>query len=162
MSITDDDRFESSLRRPDGVQQALEIFSEQWAFAILQESFFGVRRFDELQASLGISRNVLSKRLKNLVGHAVLSRRIYQTKPDRFDYVLTPKGRALFPIFLAMMQWGNEWLDVEYPGWSMIHTTCGEAVTPTMVCAACKEPLKPREVELAVGPDLSKNADSVK
>jgi DNA-binding HxlR family transcriptional regulator len=62
----------------------LAIFSDPWTFALLQEAFFGVRRFDEFRRFLKISRNVLTKRLKLLVQHGILDRCLYQRRPDRF------------------------------------------------------------------------------
>src|SRR5262245_44322125 len=77
--------------RPSAVRRALEIVSDPWTFAILQEAFFGVRRFEQLQVQLGISRGILSKRLANLVENGILERVRYQRRPDRFEYHLTDR-----------------------------------------------------------------------
>jgi DNA-binding HxlR family transcriptional regulator len=65
----------------------------------------GVCRFDDLQKHLGISGKVLSERLKVLTEVEILERRQYQTRPDRFEYLLTDKGRDFLPIHLAIMEW---------------------------------------------------------
>jgi DNA-binding HxlR family transcriptional regulator len=148
VSITPRAGLGPDATRPASVARTLEVFRDPWAFAILQEVFFGVRRFDDMQERLGISRNVLTKRLKSLVGHGVLHRARYQDRPDRFDYVLTDKGRALQSVFMAIMRWGDEWLDAERPEWDLIHLSCGRPSRPHVVCDQCGEPVDVRDVEL--------------
>ena len=90
--------------------KALELLGERWTFLILRESFVGVRRFTELQRNLGIARNILAARLRTLVDEGLLERRRYQVEPDRYDYVLTERGRALYPAIEAIVRWGGEHL----------------------------------------------------
>ena len=90
--------------------RALELLGERWTFLILRESFAGVRRFTELQRNLGIARNILAARLRTLVEEGVLERRRYRADPDRYDYVLTERGRALYPAIAAILRWGDEHL----------------------------------------------------
>ena len=84
------------------VAQSLEIVGEWWTLLILRDAFVGIRRFDEFQERLGISRNVLTTRLEALVEHGVLQRVQYSQHPPRDEYRLTHKGRAL-----AAMQFGS-------------------------------------------------------
>jgi DNA-binding HxlR family transcriptional regulator len=91
------------------VAAALEILAERWSFLVIREAFLGSRRFDQLQANLGIARNILTARLRKLVAEGVLAPRRYQARPERFEYLLTEKGRALYPIILALMAWGDRW-----------------------------------------------------
>jgi DNA-binding HxlR family transcriptional regulator len=93
--------------------RALELLGERWTLAILRESFAGVRRFSELQRNLGIARNILAARLRTLVEEGVLERRRYRADPDRYDYVLTECGRALYPAIDAILRWGGEHLGDE-------------------------------------------------
>jgi DNA-binding HxlR family transcriptional regulator len=101
--------------------RALELLGERWTFLILRESFVGVRRFTDLQRNLGIARNILAARLRTLVDEGLLERRRYRAGPDRYDYVLTDRGRALYPAIEAIVRWGDEHLADE---------PCG--------CAACE------------------------
>ncbi len=71
---------------------------EWWTLLVLRDVFMGVRRFEAIQADLGIARNVLSDRLSTLVDHGVLAKRRYQEHPDRYEYVLTEMGRELAPV----------------------------------------------------------------
>lgn len=134
-------------RRVDSVGRTLEVFHDPWTFAVLREAFFGVRRFDGFAGSLEISRNVLTKRLKHLVGQGVLERRLYQTRPDRYEYRLTTKGHDMYPIFLALMKWGDHWLaGGEGPPLQLVHNRCGRPTEPDPACSHCGTPLLARDM----------------
>lgn len=135
------------LARPAAVVETLNLFRDPWDFGLLVECFFGVRRFEEFQSRLGISRNMLSKRLKALVAQGVLERRLYMSKPDRFEYRLTDKGRDLFPIFMAIKRWGETWIaDATTEEWFMRHDPCGHACNPHTVCDRCGDEIAVRDV----------------
>ncbi len=65
---------------------------ERWSLLVLREAFFGVRRFDQFQRNLGIARNILAARLHTLVSHGILERRLYQERPERYEYRLTQRA----------------------------------------------------------------------
>src|SRR3954467_10374082 len=96
------------LERPEScsIGRAMEILGERWTFLILRESFYGVRRFSDMQRNLGIARNTLSARLQTLVRAGILERRRYQSEPERFEYRLTSAGRDLYPAVITIMRWG--------------------------------------------------------
>ena len=77
------------------IARALEVVGERWTLLIVRDVFLGLRRFDELQESLGIARNVLTDRLNRLVDEGILERVRYSERPERYEYRLTPKGRDL-------------------------------------------------------------------
>ena len=140
--------------RPVAVVETLNLFRDPWDFGILVECFFGVRRFEEFQSRLGISRNMLSKRLKALVEQDVLERRIYQSKPDRYEYRLTEKGRGLFPIFMAIKRWGETWIaDGASEDWIMSHKQCGQECHPMTVCDQCHSEITVRDVAVVARAD---------
>src|SRR4051812_16833491 len=95
----------SSLNCP--VARTLDIVGERWTLLILRDAFNGVRRFEDFAVSLPIARNVLTDRLRTLVEHGILSREPYQSNPPRYTYRLTPAGMELYPVIVALMQWGN-------------------------------------------------------
>ena len=103
------------------VAQCLEVVGEWWTMLIVRDLFLGVRRFDALQTRLGISRNILTERLDHLIAHGVVERRPYQERPTRYDYVLTEKGRGLWPVLNAMRQWGDEWSAPNGPPVELVH-----------------------------------------
>src|SRR5690349_14397675 len=136
------------VTRPTAVRRTIEIFSDPWAFALLQECYFGVHRFDDFQRNLGVSRNVLTKRLRHLVDQGVFVRRLYQTRPDRYEYRLTDAGRAMYPIFMSLHQWGEEWLEPEEdaPEITFVHTTCGRETDPQLVCDRCGRKIRAEDM----------------
>jgi DNA-binding HxlR family transcriptional regulator len=137
------------------VAAALEILGEWWTFLVLRDAFLGVRRFEDFQRRLGIARNVLATRLQTLVAHGVLERRRYQERPERFEYRLTDKGRDLYPVMIALMQWGDRYNAGEAgPPVELIHEPCGEHTHPRLVCDHCGEPIDPRDIRPQPGPGL--------
>ena len=92
------------------IAQSLEVVGEWWTLLILRDAFLGVRRFEDFVERLGISRNVLTIRLDSLVAAGILERRPYDEGRGRYDYLLTDKGRALWPVMTALRQWGDEWI----------------------------------------------------
>src|SRR6478752_4646818 len=92
------------------IARSLEVIGEWWTLLILRDAFFGVTRFEVFQERLGIARNVLAARLDALVDHGVFERRCYDEARSRFDYVLTDKGKALWPVLVTIRQWGDEWI----------------------------------------------------
>jgi DNA-binding HxlR family transcriptional regulator len=129
------------------IASALEIVGERWTMLIIREALLGVHRFDELQADLGVARNVLQMRLEHLVGYGILERRLYQERPQRYAYHLTEKGLDLWPAVVALMHWGDK--HAVAPGGppvALAHRDCGGAVDDHLMCAACGARLGPREV----------------
>ena len=137
------------LQRPVScsIGRAMEILGERWTFLILRESFYGVRRFSDIQRNLGIARNILSVRLQRLVGAGILERVLYQAEPERYEYRLTEAGKDLYPSIVTLMRWGDRHLqDEQGPPVVLRHNACGHEADPLLVCAHCHEELKPREV----------------
>ena len=97
------------------VAQCLEVVGEWWTLLIVRDALFGVRRFDDFQARLGISRNVLNQRLSRLVDEGVLERVAYQDHPPRYEYRPTAKGVDLWTVVDAMRRWGDRWAAPDGP-----------------------------------------------
>ncbi|HQY15457.1 MAG TPA: helix-turn-helix domain-containing protein [Ilumatobacteraceae bacterium] len=133
------------------VARSLDIVGEWWTLLIVRNIMFGQRRFEAIQADLGIARNILSDRLNTLVAHEVVERVKYQEHPERYEYHLTEKGRDLYPVVAALMAWGDKWESPDGPPLVMRHT-CGEQVAARMVCAACGEPIEFGAVRSKAGP----------
>src|SRR6266508_5299643 len=88
------------------VARALEIVGEWWSLLSVRDALVGVTRFEEFQQRLGIARNILAARLDTLVAAGVLERRLYDEARERYDYVLSDKGRALWPVVMTLRRWG--------------------------------------------------------
>lgn len=119
------------------VGRAMEVLGERWTLLVLREAFYGVRRFSDFERAIGCAKNLLSDRLAKLVGHGVLRRDAYRDdgKRERFEYRLTEKGLELFPILIALMQWGDRWLaDPKGPPVEIVHRECGARVHAELRC----------------------------
>ncbi|MFJ8105157.1 winged helix-turn-helix transcriptional regulator [Streptomyces sp. NPDC096132] len=92
------------------IAQALDVVGDWWTLLIVRDTARGVHRFDALQRELGLSRKVLTERLRLLVEAEVLARVPYQERPVRYEYRLTPRGRALLPVLVALQDWGDAWV----------------------------------------------------
>src|SRR5262245_55819978 len=92
------------------IARALEVVGERWTLLIIRDVLLGLHRFDELQESLGIARNVLTDRLNRLVDEGVLERVLYSERPERYEYQLTKKGLDLNIALTALRQWGDEYV----------------------------------------------------
>jgi DNA-binding HxlR family transcriptional regulator len=87
----------------------VNVFTSSWDLELVAHAYLDVARFDDFQQSLGISRQVLAQRLKALVAEGILMRQQYQSRPDRFEYKLTAKGRDVLPVVVAMLRWSERW-----------------------------------------------------
>ena len=130
------------------VAAALSVVGDPWTLLILRDAFFGVRRFDDWQARLGVARNVLAARLKSLVEHGVMETRLYSEHPPRKDYVLTQKGRDLAPVLAALRVWGDRHVYGEgRQPLEFVHK-CGAVLKPLTVCQACGEVVRGRDLTM--------------
>src|SRR5579859_7515707 len=132
---------------------ALEVVGERWSLLIVRDIFLGLRRFDEIQANLGIARNVLQARLQRLLEQGVLEKRRYNERPERFEYRLTDKGLELWPTIVALMQWGDRY--AAPPGGPAVvieHAGCGGRVDAHRICEACGARVSVRDAIALPGP----------
>ncbi len=89
------------------IHRATNEMGDQWSLLILREFFLeGPRRFQDLQAELGLSPNTLSARLKKMEDAEIVQRHFYSQNPPRAEYRLTEKGQALSPVMNALYDWG--------------------------------------------------------
>jgi len=142
------------------VARTIAVIGDRWTLLILRECFLRVRRFEDFQDKLGITRHLLAARLKKLVRFGVLRRAPYQESPKRHEYILTQKGLDLYPISMAIVHWGDVHM-VDERGRPVLHRhkTCGKFFDPVMVCSECAEPLRAREVAVQRGPGAPQPKD---
>lgn len=135
------------------IARSLETIGEWWTPLIVREVFFGRRRFDEIQGDLGISRNILTDRLTTLVDDGVLERRNIAQTGTRWEYHLTDKGKDLFPVLVALMQWGDKWAgDEKGPPVLFEHRSCGHDADALFTCSHCGEALSYGSLRARRGP----------
>lgn len=135
------------------VAQALEQIGEWWTLLIIRDALLGVRRFEHFQRRLGIARNILSNRLDSLVEHEILERRVYSERPERHEYVMTPKGKALWEVMTAIRQWGDDWaLAPDQHPVVLMHDRCGHVSRSVPHCSECGEVLQLPELHMEASP----------
>ena len=130
-------RRTSLAEMPCPVARTLDVVGEWWTLLIVRDALLGARRFEDFKAT-GIADNILSARLRRLVDEGVLERVPYQERPERHEYVLTAKGRALGTVVQALRSWGLRW-------------TSGEDFSPPLVhveCPHCDRPVGAGELEV--------------
>jgi DNA-binding HxlR family transcriptional regulator len=134
------------------VARTVDVIGEWWTPLIVRDAFYGLRRFEDFQRSLGIARNVLSRRLDRLVTAGIMERQRYEERPPRDEYLLTEKGRDLFPIIASLMAWGDRWNAGEAgPPLLLVHT-CGMAGTLRATCDQCGKPMSLANIQPVPGP----------
>ena len=137
------------------VARALEVLGERWTLLIVRDAMLGLRRFDDLQRSLGVARNVLTDRLGRLVDAGILERVPYQEHPARYEYRLTAMGRELGVPVISLMHWGDRHLaGPAGPPRLTRHHDCGGDVALAFVCTTCGARVAPAEVDVVPGPGL--------
>src|SRR5258708_27124640 len=87
--------------------RTISVIGDRWTLLILRDCFLRVRRFEDFQERLGITRPILANRLKKLVDEFVLLKMPYQQRPLRYEYRLTQKGLELYPIVMAIVYWAD-------------------------------------------------------
>ena len=152
--MTRPQRFSYDLRSCS-IERTLAWLGDRWTLLVVREAFYGVRRFDHFAEALGCGRAVLSTRIAALTKNGVLTTTPYREtgKRKRLEYRLTEKGRALYPMMLALQQWGDEWAPPE--GGSAVdvrHAECGEPVRVGMWCAVGHGALQLSDLKIAPGP----------
>lgn len=135
------------------IARTLDIAGEPWSPLILRDVMVGITRFDDIQRDLGISRKVLTERLRWLLSHGILEQRAYSEHPPRHDYVLTAKGWELCDVLTAITAWGDRWTAGDAgPPVLLRHKACGKLTHAELRCAECGEPLHAKDIEFSPGP----------
>ena len=140
---------------------AVELIGERPTFLVLREAFSGVRRFADMQRRTGMPRQVLSDRLARLVGEGLLRKVPYQESGQRkrYEYRLTEKGLDLYPVLVALMEWGDRHaVGPAGPQVLLRHRDCGEPVRLQLSCQAGHVLPSAREVTPVPGPGARKIA----
>ncbi|ALS61825.1 winged helix-turn-helix transcriptional regulator [Pandoraea norimbergensis] len=134
-----------------GVMAAL---GDRWGVLILRDLVVGLRRYDELRQSSGITNATLSDRLKHLETNGLVERRRYQLNPERFEYLLTPSGREVAALMPVLAQIGDK-LEVSgasAPPMTFVNRNTGAEVRWTFVDQATGEPVSAEDLAIKEGP----------
>ena len=132
---------EYDMGAPEGwcpIERTLELIGTNSAMVLLREVFYGVHRFDDLTRRAGVTESIAAKRLQQLVDGGLLARSPYREagQRTRHEYLLTERGRELYPIVVALMRFGQGLPHEHQTKISMAHVDCGADIAPEVRCAA--------------------------
>ncbi len=137
--------------------QTLNVVGERWSLLIIRDASFGISRFDDFQKSLGVARNMLSTRLKQLTEAGILEKQ--GDERGKSEYKLTDKGWDLMPVLLAMTHWGDKHAPSEKGDRIVfVEKETGEPIAPMRVHSADGKPLNYYEIRATVGPAMAGGA----
>jgi DNA-binding HxlR family transcriptional regulator len=152
MTRTSLDHHNCSLAR------TIDIIGDRWSLMIIRDAFYGVRQFSRFKERLGITQAVLSSRLTNLVDHGILERSTNDATTVALTYALTAKGRALFPVIVGLVQWGDDWIHSDIgPPIVLADRDTGKPIDRLQVTLG-HEPVQVRDITFFAGPGA--NADT--
>lgn len=138
------------------VARALSVVGDRWTLLILRDAFRRVRRFEDFQRGIGITRHRLADRLGKLVREGVMERVRYQERPPRYEYKLTAKGRDLYPVVVSLVGWGDRWMaGDDGPPIELVHRDCGRVIAPVLACPHCHSHVTAHDMDARLGPALA-------
>lgn len=116
------------------VARGLSVVGDRWTMLVLRDCFLGIRRFEQIQERLGITRHILADRLRKLEAAGVLRREAYHQRPPRHEYRLTERGKALYPLLVTLIDWANAHVPPEGdPSVRLVSRDTGEPIVPVLV-----------------------------
>jgi DNA-binding HxlR family transcriptional regulator len=137
------------------VARPASLLGDQWTLVILRQAFSGIKRFEDFQRTLDVSRSLLSERLGRLVDAGILRREPYKDKVrTRHRYRLTEKGLDLYPVLMALREWGDKYMAEDGPPLRVRHKGCGGEPRIDLRCDRCGEEVGARDAEALPGPGL--------
>lgn len=134
------------------ISRPLAVLGDRWTLLVVKQAFGGVARFEDFHTSLGISRSRLAERLERLVQQDVLERVPYRDVRTRMEYRLTDKGRALYPVIIALRDWGDAYMAPDGVPVHYRHAGCSGEAHAAVICDGCGEQLTARDVAPEAGP----------
>lgn len=145
-----------SVGGTNAIGRMLGLLGDEWTLLLLQQALSGSRRYGQFLEALPISNAVLSTRLATLTEADLFERIAYQRTPPRSEYLLTARGRALWPVLLTIWDWERRWVDQHASGLpAMHHTVCNHDFAPVLSCGTCRMPVHARDLDVAWGPSGS-------
>lgn len=147
-------KYKSLSHMNCALAQTLEVIGERWTLMILRDAFFGAKRFSQFEQNLGISKNILTTRLNQLVQEGIMERRDPAHGAHQ-EYVLTSKGYDLQPVLLSLMQWGEKHRpNPRGQRLVFVERDTGEPIRPVGPTSQDGRPLEPRQIRATAGPGV--------
>ncbi len=134
------------------VARGLSVIGDRWTMLVLRDCFLGLRRFEQIQERLGITRHVLADRLRKLEAAGVLRREPYQERPVRHEYRLTERGKALYPVLVSLIDWAEAHVPPpDASSVTLVSRETGVPITPVLVDGNTGEKITHRTVTARMG-----------
>lgn len=149
------------LQEKSSLATALDLLGDKWTLMIISGSIASVHRFNELEKSLGINRNLLASRLKRLIDAGVIEKVVYHEKPKRYEYRITEIGLQLRPVIIGLVSWSEKHLTKEDTPISVVHKDCGGKVSVNIYCEKCEETIDILQIESILNPGAGSEATKV-
>ncbi|GAA2793029.1 helix-turn-helix domain-containing protein [Mycolicibacterium pallens] len=146
---------------PNAIGRMLGLLGDEWNLLIVQQALLGASRYSQFMSRLPISNSVLTSRLRTLVGDGLLTRKVHTSTRARTEYLITDRGRSLWPALLSIWEWERNWVtDHRASLPAMRHMACGSHFAPLLRCNTCQAVVTGSEVGLRLGPsgDWSRSA----
>jgi DNA-binding HxlR family transcriptional regulator len=144
------------------VARAEMAVGDRWTVLVLRELFMGNHRFEVIQVQTGGTPQMIAARLKKLEADGLLERRLYNERPPRHEYHLTGKGKAFYPVLLALRAWGEAWCKSGEEGRAVhfTHKTCGKPAGLGPTCESCGQPLRREDMIAELNPAYRRERDA--
>jgi len=139
------------------IARSLAEVGDRWTMLILRELFMDNNRFEEIQAQTEASSQMLAMRLKRLEADGLVARHPYSKRPLRHEYRLTEKGRAFYPVILALRSWGETWCKADHEGIAvrLTHRKCGHDIGLQAACPSCGETVERQDLDAELSPSFA-------
>ena len=146
------------------VARSLDVVGDKWSVLVLRELYMGATRFEELQIQTEATPQMLAARLKTLEADGMVERHRYSERPPRYEYRLTVKAQAFYPVIHALRTWGETWCKSrgEDVAVRFTHRACGHDVGLGNVCPECGTPVQREDLMAAVSPAYAKEREARK
>ncbi|MEM5299597.1 helix-turn-helix domain-containing protein [Burkholderia sp. JPY481] len=143
------------------VARSTEVVGDKWTTLVLREMYMGATRFEEIQIQTEATPQMLATRLKSLEADGMIERQPYQKRPVRYEYHLTQKGRAFYPVIQALRTWGETWCKSkgEEVAVRFMHRVCGHEVGLDYICPSCGEYVERSDLDAALSPTFAKERE---
>ena len=146
------------LTRGSSITRALDEVGDKWCMLIIQEVFWGINTFSGMLEATGVSRGVLSERLKWLQKIGCLRRRPNATGKRSLEYHLTRKSVQLYDCAMMAIVWERKYFQsAALDGLQLLHTPCGHVFSPVIRCNGCQRPVKGQDVSYSPGPGAARD-----
>jgi DNA-binding HxlR family transcriptional regulator len=155
-------RGEKSVTTVCPVARSSEVVGDKWTTLVLREMYMGATMYEEILIQTEATPQMLATRLKALEADGMVERHPYQERPLRYEYLLTEKGKAFYPVIQALRAWGETWCKSEDEGVAVryTHRVCGHEVGLDNFCPKCREHVARRDLDATMSARFAKEREN--